>query len=156
MWFIVVQFLVVHAFRCAVISSSFQFAHFGMVITLIERCRLRKIRWLRCVDMVVECPLRVWFQTITTSEIAQLGRVTETTHIESAICAVQVFPVSGDGNCVAGGQESHPGTVLRQVMENGSFGRFVTVIHCRGGQGKSRSVGKFLNKLLTLSLLSTF
>ena len=35
MWFIVVQFLAVHAFCCAVISSSFQFAQFGMVMTLI-------------------------------------------------------------------------------------------------------------------------
>ena len=33
-------------------------------------------------------------------EIAQFGRVTETTHIEFAICAVQAFRLSGDGNCV--------------------------------------------------------
>ena len=140
MWFIV---LVLHAFRCAVISSSFQFAQFGMVMTLIKRCRLRKIRWLRCFDMVVErawsCPLQDWFQTITTSEIAQLGRVTETRHIESAICAVQAFRWRGWQLCRCG-QEGHIGTVLRKVMGYGSFGRFVTVFHCRGGQGKSREL----------------
>ena len=54
MWFIVAQFLVVHAFRGPVISSSFQFVQFGMVMTFIKRCRLRKIRWLRCFYMVVE------------------------------------------------------------------------------------------------------
>ena len=31
-------------------------------------------------------------------------------------------------------------------MENGSFGRFVTVFHCRGGQGKSRELEFFGKK----------
>ena len=128
MWFTVAQFLVVHAFRRPVISSSFQFAQFGMVMTLIRRCRLRKIRWLRCFDMVVErawsCPPQVWCQTITTSEIAQVGRVTETRHIESAICAVQAFRLSGWQLCRCG-QQSHTGTVLRQVMDGVRFIRSV-------------------------------
>ena len=38
---------------------------------------------------------------LLTSEIAQLGRVTETTRIESALGAVQAFRLGGDGDCVA-------------------------------------------------------
>ena len=79
MWFIVAQFLVVYAVRCAVISS------------FISVCSV-----LKCDDAQ---HLKFWFQTITTSEIAQLGRVTETTHIKAATCAVQ-GSVLGDGNCV--------------------------------------------------------
>ena len=135
MWFIVAEFLVVCAVRCAVISS------------FISVCSV-----LNCDDAQ---HFRFWFQTITTSEIAQLGRVTETTHIEPAICAVQ-GSFWADGKCRCG-QESHTSTVLRQVMESVSFGRFVTVIHCRGGQGKSRVHWEvYENKRSDFFLLSIF
>ena len=105
MWFIVVQFLVVHAFRCAVICFSFQLVQFGMIMISMKHCLLQKIRSFHCFDTGVGgtwgWPLQACFQTITRSEIAQLVCVREMTHTKAATCAVQVFPLSGHGNCVA-------------------------------------------------------
>ena len=120
MWFIVAQFLVVYAVRCAVISS------FISVCSVLKCDDAQHLKFLVSDDHDKrDCAARSYDGN--------------NTHQSRNLCRAG-FRFRGWQLCRCG-QESHTSTVLRQVMEYVSFGRFVTVIHCRGGQGKSRVQG---------------